>query len=64
MFSGGYVFIDHESGYMSIKHQLALNTTENVKAKLTFDREAQSYGVVIKVYHTDNEIFNDSYFIE
>ena len=42
MFSGGCVFIDHASGYVSIKHQVAINATETVKAKLTFEREAQS----------------------
>ena len=41
MFSGGCVFIDHASGYVIIKHQVAINTTETVKAKLNFDREAQ-----------------------
>ena len=60
MFSGGFVFIDHASGYLSIKHQVDINATENVKAKLTFDREAQSQGVVIKGYHTYNGIFNSS----
>ena len=40
MFSGGCVFIDHFSGYVSIKHQGAINYTENVNAKLTFEREA------------------------
>ena len=31
-FSGGCVFIDHTSGYVSIKHQVAINThpPENV----------------------------------
>ena len=64
MFSGGCVFIDHASGYVSIKHQVAINATETVKAKLTFEREAQSQGVVIKGYHTDNGIFNSSEFME
>ena len=44
MFSGGCVFIYHASGYVSIKHQVAINDTETVKAKLTFEREAQSQG--------------------
>ena len=35
------VFIDNSSFYMSIKHQVAINTTENVKSKINFDREAQ-----------------------
>ena len=64
MFSGGCVFIDHASGYVSIKHQVAINATETVKAKLTFEREAQSQGVVIKGYHTDNGILNSSDFME
>ena len=42
MFLVGCVFIDHASGYVSIKHQVAINATETVKAKLTFEREAQS----------------------
>ena len=37
MFSGGCVFIDNSSGYVSIKHQVAINATETDKAKLTFD---------------------------
>ena len=64
MFSGGCVFIDHASGYVSIKHQVAINATETVKEKITFEREAQSQGVVIKGYHTDNGIFNSSEFME
>ena len=64
MFSGGFVFIDHANGYLSINHQVAINATETVKEKLTFDREAQSQGVVIKGYHTDNGILNASEFME
>ena len=36
MFSGGCVFIDHANGYVSIKHQVAINATETVKAKINF----------------------------
>ena len=64
MFSGGFVFIEHASGYVSIKHQVAINATENVKAKLTFEREAQSQLVVIKGYHTDDGILNSPEFME
>ena len=38
MFSGGCVFIDHSSGYVRIKHQVTINATETVQAKLTFER--------------------------
>ena len=33
MFSGGCFFIDHTIGYVIIKHQVAINATETVKAK-------------------------------
>ena len=58
MFSWECVFIEHASGYVIINHQVAINTTETVKSKLTFERESQSQGEVIKGYHTDNDIFN------
>ena len=64
MFSGGCVFIDHASGHMSIKHQVAINATETIKAKITLEREYQSQGVIIKGYHTGNGIFNTSEFLE
>ena len=47
---------------MSIKHQVAIHATETVKAKLTFEREDKSQGVIINEYHTD--IFNTSNFME
>ena len=47
---------------MSIKHQVAINATETVKAKLTFEREDKIQGVMINKYHTD--IFNTSKFME
>ena len=49
MFSERFLFIDHASGYVRIKHQVAINATDTVKAKLTFDREAKSQGVVIVI---------------
>ena len=64
LFSRRCAFIDHASGYVSIKHQVAISATETVKAKLTFVREAQSQKVLIKGYHTYNGIFNFSDFME
>ena len=52
----------HASDYMRIKHQVAINATKNVKAKLTFEMEDRSQVVMINVYHTD--IFNTSKFME
>ena len=47
---------------MRINHQVGINSTETVKAKLTFEREDKSQGVMINEYHTD--IFNTSKFME
>ena len=47
---------------MSIKHQVSINVTESVKAKLTFERYDKSQGVMINVYYTD--MFNNSKFME
>ena len=52
----------HASDYMSIKHQVVIHATKNVKAKLTFEREDKSQGVMINEYHTD--ISNTSKFME
>ena len=43
---------------------MAINSTENVKAKLTFDREDNIQGLMINVYHIDNGIFNTSKFMD
>ena len=64
MFSGLFILIDHDSGYMIIRHQVAINATDTVKVKLTFYKEAQSQGVVIKSYHTYNGIFDTSEFMK
>ena len=47
---------------MRINHQVAINATETVKAKLTFEMEDKSQGIMINEYHTD--IFNTSKFME
>ena len=36
MFSGGCVFIDHASSYLSINDQVDINATETFKSKLPF----------------------------
>ena len=51
----------HASDYMSIKHQVDINATETVKAKLTFERGDKSQGIMINEYHTD--ISNTSKFM-
>ena len=42
---------------------MSMDATEMFNAKLTFERESQSQGVVIKGYHTVNGILNASEFM-
>ena len=63
MFSEEYVFIDHARGYVITKCQVAINATETIKSKLTFEREAQIQGVVIKGKHTNNGILDNPDFM-
>ena len=36
MFSDGCIFVDYSISFMSIKHQVSINTTKTGKAKITF----------------------------
>ena len=38
---------------MKVKHKVAISSTKNVKAEITFEREAKIHVVVIKGYHTE-----------
>ena len=42
---------------------MAINYTETAKEKLAFERGDQSQGLVLKGYHTDNCISDDSEFM-
>jgi hypothetical protein len=63
MYTGGCIFYDHASQYISVKMQVHLNIPETIQAKLAFEREMFQYGIVINYYHTDNGIFSTKDFI-
>ena len=56
-FSGGTIFKDHASNYMSVHFQMSLRAGETIVAKQTFERFAATSGVKIKKYHADNGVF-------
>ena len=62
MFSGGRVFVNHASGFMSTNNQVHINSTETIKEKLTFERDSQSQGVLINGYRADNDLLQPSIF--
>ena len=51
IFSGGCVFVDHTNDFMSINHQVDIDSIKNVKYKQIFYRKAQSKEVLIKGCH-------------
>ena len=64
MFHGGCIFVDHASGYIDVRHQVTLNAADTVKAKLQFERDAFTQGVVVQAYHTDNGVFTSKEFMQ
>ena len=57
MFWGGAIFVDHASGYVDVRHQATLNAADTVKAKLGYEQDAHTNGIVVQAYHTDNGVF-------
>ena len=62
MFHGGTIFVDNATG--NVRHQVFLGSSETIKSKLGFERDACDCGVVISSCHTDNGIFTSKKFVE
>lgn len=62
-YSGGTIFVDHASGYISVHHQISLSAGETVQKKHEFERYAKENGVLIRQYHTDNHPFTSESFL-
>lgn len=63
MYSGGSLFVDHASGYISVYFQVQINALETILAKQKFEKELFEFGVIVQAYHTDNGIFTSQAFI-
>jgi hypothetical protein len=58
------VFVDQFSDYTFVYLHTSITTEETLKAKKAFDIHADSFGVNVKQYHTDNGRFQDIKFKE
>ena len=58
MFCGGTIFVDNA------RQQVSLGSSETVKSKLAFERDAHDSEFVISSCHTDNGIFFFKEFVE
>ena len=63
-FCGSTVFCDAASGFIHVEHQVTLNATDTINAKLNFERIADEMRVNIGAYHTDNGIFKSRAFVD
>ena len=61
-YRGGTLFADAASGYIYIVNQVGFTADETIAAKLRFEREAQSIGVQVKQYSSDNGVYISSAF--
>jgi len=64
IFHGGTIFVDNATGNVNVRHQVFLGSSETIKSKLGFERDACDCGVVISSCHTDNGIFTSKKFVE
>lgn len=58
------LFVDHASYLTYIKRQFTTNAQETVEIKTIFEQCGQTFGVSIKGYYADNQIFNSRLFRE
>ena len=62
-YAGGAIFMDVASKFVFLEHIPNLTATFAVKAKHALERTAESYGVSIKEYLTDNHPFKSEEFV-
>ena len=55
-FTGGTIFCDAASSYISIKHQLGFTANETVCSLLAFEREAEDAKVTVTGCNSDNGV--------
>ena len=61
---GATVFVDHYSDFTYVHLMTKLNAETTVEAKRAFERVAQSHGMTIRHYHSDNGLFDTKLFKE
>ena len=52
-YKGGYIFVDHATGFVHVVLQVKLNTPETMEAKQEFEEVCSHHGVIPQSYITD-----------
>ena len=63
-YSGGTIFVDVATGFTRCYYQVSLGAEETIQSKNLFEREALSFGVVVRNYRSDNGIFSKTEFMK
>jgi len=61
---GGCIFVDHMSGRIKVEHQLGFSSSETIRAKQSFEKDALDYGVIVSDYLADNGVFRANAFVK
>ena len=64
IYCGGIVFIDHNSGHVSIYNQVSLGAADTVLSKEIYEGEADDLGITIEQYHGDNRVYTSKMFTD
>ena len=63
-YSGGTLFCDAASKKIFVNCQVSLGAYETIESKLMFERDAQTSGVTVKAYCTDNGVYTSKEFMK
>jgi hypothetical protein len=56
-YNGGAIYVDHATKLIYITNQVSLHAGEIICGKEQFEKHASEYGIKIRKYHADNEVF-------
>jgi hypothetical protein len=60
---GGYIFINHASGYLHVEHQLRFSASESIRDKQNYEQFALGHEVIVTNYLADNGAFKANNFV-
>ena len=63
-FRGSTLFVDAATNRLHAEHQVTLSANETISSKTRYERLAQTYGVDVQAYHTDNGVFKSQAFLK
>ena len=63
MYHCGFIFSDYVSGYIQVRHQVALGASETTYDKFNYEIYVSYARLLIQAYHTENGSFASKYFM-